>query len=72
MEFLFMLIGLSVGSVITQIILRRYDTHGCYTIKHVSDEDIEGLYSISIMLSRDINLLTKKRIILIRKDLSQD
>lgn len=64
-ELLFMLIGVTVGSIITQLIIRFGSGKGYFLIEEISPED--GLYSINMRLIKDQNLHKKKRIILTRE-----
>lgn len=64
-ELLFMLIGVTVGSIVTQLIIRFGSGKGYFLIEEISSED--DLYSINMRLIKDQNLHKKKRIILTRE-----
>lgn len=64
-ELLLFLIGVSVGCIITQIIIRFKSGRGFFTISKVPEE--EELYTVNVRLIRDQKLNEKKQIILTRE-----
>lgn len=64
-ELLLFLIGVSVGCIITQIIIRFKSGRGFFTISKVPEE--EELYTVNVRLIRDQKLNKKKQIILTRE-----
>ena len=60
-------IGVVMSVVLDKIRCSNKDAYGSFKIKPVSDEDGDtGLYSVNIAIVPNQDLLSKKRIILIR------
>lgn len=69
---LFITLGVIIGSIVTQVIIRFRSGRGYFIITEVSPED--DLYSVNMRLIKGQNLHKVKRIILYREhadDISQ-
>ena len=70
MEYIFFLLGVVVGSIITQVLVRWKTGYGWFRVIPVEDPEEPGLHTINVMLIPDQNLLNVKQIVL-KRDNSQ-
>lgn len=66
MVYLIFLLGVAVGSIVTQIIIRYNVGRGYFKIREVDKE--ADMYGVDVRLIADQDLLKVKRIILKRED----
>ena len=70
LEFLFYLVvlsmGMAIGSVLTQIIIRRKTAYGYFVLDPIDDPDTPGVYSVGVKFDGS-DLREKNKVILHKK-----
>lgn len=70
LEFLFYLViltlGMTIGSVLTQIVSRRKTAYGYFVLDPIEDPDTPGMYTVGVKFDGS-DLREKKKVILYKQ-----